>query len=133
MTEQTIYSLLAACLGFISALFFGAGSAFTSKTKMVALSKTCWGFNKEFAAATVSQSTQYAIGAMLLVASFCFQVQATLATTAIPQSQCPIVGSPLIFVSSALLAIGIPALFICMLLTKFRQQQVIKQLQKEAA
>lgn len=66
MTEQTIYTLLAACFGFISAVFFGFGSAFTSQTKMVTLSKTYWYYNKEYADSTVSQSTQYATGALII-------------------------------------------------------------------
>ena len=131
MTEQTIYSLLAACFGFISALFFGVGSAFTSKVKMVSLSKTYWGYNQEYAAATVSQSTQYAVGAVLLVVSFALQVQATLVTTAIIQVQCPVLAKPILFVFLSLLSIGFPAWFACSLLTKWRQNQVIEQLKNE--
>ncbi len=133
MTEQTIFSLLAACFGFISAMFFGFGSAFTSQTKMVALSKMYWDYNKEYADATVSQSTQYLIGAVLLIVSFGLQVKATLASTAIFQASCLVLTNPLLFVFCAVLSIGIPAFFVCRLLTKWRQEKVISQLQKEVS
>lgn len=131
MTEQTIYTLLAACFGFISAVFFGFGSAFTSQTKMVALSKTYWDYNKEYADSTVSQSTQYATGALLLIISFGLQVQAVLASTTTFQTSCLVLTNPLLFVFCAVLSIGIPAFFVCRLLTKWRQEKVISQLQKE--
>ena len=132
MTEQTIYTLLAACSGFISAVFFAFGSAFTSQAKMVALSKTYWDYNKEYANSTVSQSTQYAIGALLLIISFSFQVQAVLASATIFQTSCLVLTNPLLFAICAVLSIGIPAFFVCRLLTKWRLAKVIAQLEKEA-
>lgn len=133
MTEQTIYTLLAACSGFISAVFFGFGSTFTSQAKMVALSKTYWGYNKEYAYSTVSQSTQYAIGALLLIITFSLQVKAVLASTAISQTSCQVLTNPLLFVFCAVISIGIPAFFVCKLLTKWRLEKVIAQLQKETS
>ena len=99
---------------------------------MVALSKTYWGYNKEYANSTVSQSTQYAIGALLLIISLSFQVQAVLASATIFQTSCLVLTNPLLFVICAVLSIGIPAFFVCRLLTKWRLAKVIAQLEKEA-
>lgn len=81
MTEQTALNLMSACFGFIAAVYFCIGSAFTNKKKLAAISMTYWGYNQDFAKATTSQSTQYAIGGLLLIISFLLQVVAIQAST----------------------------------------------------
>lgn len=131
MSEQDVYSISAACLGFVSACFFGIASAFTSKSKIVALSKTCWGFNKEFVAATVSQSTQYAIGALLLVLSFILQVLAITASQASEQWISPFLLNHWLFVPSLLVVVGLPSFILSTWLSKLRLSQVVKELEKK--
>ncbi|WP_300452772.1 hypothetical protein [Accumulibacter sp.] len=128
MSSQTLYSIAAACCGFISAIFFAVGSAFTSQQKIVALSGTYWNFNPVFAAAAVSQSTQYAIGALLLFVAFLLQVVAALAPPTIPQAQCPVLANAWLFVLSILAVIGLPAWLSCVLLTKWRLKKVLEEL-----
>ncbi|MDO9106788.1 MAG: hypothetical protein Q7U57_17740 [Methylovulum sp.] len=131
MSEQTIYSLSAACFGFVSALFFGIGSAFLSQSKTVALSGTYWGFNSALAASVVSQSAQYAIGALLLVVSFVLQVLVVPASQANHQWQCPVLVSAWLFVPSLLATIGLPSWLACKYLTKWRLARVLKQLKNK--
>lgn len=130
MSEQDIYSLSAACIGFLSACFFGAASAFTSKSKIVALSQTYYEFNREFAAATASQSTQYAIGSLLLIFAFLLQVLAVPASQDNVRSTCPILLNHWLFVPSLLAVIGIPSVLLSVWLLKLRLSQVVKELKK---
>ena len=131
MSEQAIYSIAAACFGFVSALFFGIGSAFLSQSKTVAMSGTYYSFNIALAEALVSQSAQYAIGALLLVVSFVLQVLAVPASQATHQWRCPVFASAWLLIPTFLFAIGVPAFFLCKWLTKWRLAKVIQQIKKE--
>ena len=82
MTEQLLLTLIAASCGFVASVCFAYASAFTSKAKLVAVSKTYWDFNLVFAQATVAQSTQYLVGSLLLFFSFGLQIAAVLASSA---------------------------------------------------
>jgi hypothetical protein len=128
MSVQTICSLLAACFGFVSALFFGVGSAFLSQSKTVALSGTYWGFNPVLAEATVSQSAQYAIGALLLVFSFILQVLVVPASQANHQWLCPVLATAWLLVPVSLAVIGLPSYLVCKYITKWRIARVLKAL-----
>lgn len=81
MAQQTALNLMSAFFGFIAAIYFCIGSAITNKKKLAAMSMTHWGYNRNFAKATTSQSTQYAIGGFLLTISFLLQLVATQVST----------------------------------------------------
>ena len=130
MSEQAIYSIAAACFGFVSALFFGVGSAFVSQSKTVAMSGTYYSFNVALAEALVSQSAQYAVGALLLVVSFVLQVLAVPASQAIHQWRCPVLASAWLLVPSFLAPIGVSTFYLCRWLTKWRLEKVIKEIMK---
>jgi hypothetical protein len=123
--------LAAACFGFVSAVFFAIGSAFLSQSKIASLSGTYYRFNSAIAASIVSQSTQYLIGAVLLFFAFLFQVVSALASPAIIQSTSPVLASVWLFVSSVLVAIGLPSWLICNYLTKWRLDRVLTELRSE--
>jgi hypothetical protein len=128
LSSQIIYSLAAACFGFVSAVFFAVGSAFLSQSKAVAQARTYWGFNTAYAEAIVSQSAQYAVGALLLFFAFLFQVVAALASPTIPHSQCPVLSSAWLFVPAVLTAVGFPSWLACRWLTKWRLAKVLVEL-----
>lgn len=131
MTEQTTLTLISACFGFVAAIYFCIGSAFTSHKKLVALSKTYWGYNLEVAKATVSQSTQYAIGGLLLLVSFVLQVVAIQASSTNPINLSPMLASPLIFVFLFLAVLGSLSCCFYYVLNKYRSDKVEKQLKKD--
>ena len=129
MSLQIMFTLAAACFGFVSAVFFAVGSAFLSQSKAVALSGTYWGFNSALAESIVSQSAQYAIGSLLLFVAFLFQVVAVLTSPAIIQVQCLVLSSAWLFVPLLLAAVALPSWLSCKWLTKWRLQKVLAELQ----
>jgi hypothetical protein len=131
MTEQTALNLVSACFGFVAAIFFCIGSAFTSHEKLVALSKTYWGYNLEFAKATVAQSTQYAIGGLLLLFSFVLQVVATQASATNQLTNHPIYGHYLFVLAVTLLTLGSLMKILYSKTNKARMHKVETELKQE--
>ena len=74
MSEQLAFTLLAACFGFVAAVFFCVGNAMNSSDKILLQATPFWGFSEPLARALASQRAQYAVGALLLVSSFLLQV-----------------------------------------------------------
>lgn len=107
MSEQIACNLASACFGFLAAIYFCFGSAFLSQRKTIALARTCWDFNKDFATATVSQSAQYAIGSLLLVVSFLLQVVATQASPTNQLALYPVLLLVPVFVLAILVPVGL--------------------------
>lgn len=133
MTEQTALSLTAACFGFIAAIYFCVGSALTSHRKLVALSKTYWGYNLEFAKATVTQSTQYAVGGLLLLVSFVLQVVALVASPTNIYSNHPFFGHFLFVVGANIFMAGLFSLVAFKIANKFRIRKVEEQLKRDSS
>ena len=84
MDEQLAFALSAASVGFVSAVFFCIGTVFNSAKQIMLQSTPFWDFNEHVARALTAQRAQYAIGALLLVASFLLQVTAALASPITP-------------------------------------------------
>lgn len=84
MTEQLAMTLAAATVGFVSAVFFCIGNALNSAEKILSQASTYWDFNAPLASSLVAQRAQYAVGALLLLASFLLQVAAALASSTNP-------------------------------------------------
>lgn len=80
MTEQIVFSIVAASVGFVAAIFFCIGNAMNTSSKILLQATPFWDFSEPAARALASQRAQYATGAMLLVISFALQVAATLAS-----------------------------------------------------
>jgi hypothetical protein len=133
MSEQLAYTLAAACFGFISAIYLCIGTALLSQRKMVLLCGTYWGFNEEQARAIVSQSTQYAIGGLLLVVSFFLQVVATLASATNRITLYTVFTQPLIFVAFILVVLGILSFATYRIAISFRLPQAIAALRPPVA
>ncbi|MDD2308856.1 MAG: hypothetical protein PHH91_04655 [Desulfuromonadaceae bacterium] len=131
MAEQTALNLVSACFGFVAAIYFCIGSALTSHEKLVALSKTYWGCNLEFAKATVAQSTQYATGGLLLLVSFILQIVATQASPTNQLTNHPIYGHYLFVVAGTLLIVGGLSKFLYSKTNKVRMHKVEMELKQE--
>jgi hypothetical protein len=86
MTEQLAFTLAAAVVGFVSAVFFCVGNALNSATKITLQSTPFWDFSEPMARALTAQRAQYAVGALLLVFSFVLQIAAALASSTAPSS-----------------------------------------------
>jgi len=90
MTEQLALTLAAASVGFVSAVFFCIGGILNTSEKILTQATPRFDFMEPVAIALAAQRAQYAVGALLLVASFLLQVLAALAspTTAANLPQC---------------------------------------------
>jgi hypothetical protein len=130
MSWQLVLTLAAAASGFVAALFFAAATAFSSKKKLVAIARTYLDFNLEIAKAAVSQSTQYLIGSLLLLASFCFQVAAVLVNSSTTIVPLPTLLSMLGIIVFAVLVIASLAYCLYVPLYRWRLSQVEKELRK---
>jgi hypothetical protein len=114
MSEQLVFTLAAAAVGFSSAVFFCVGAVLSTAAQIEDLASGRWDFHEPVARALTAQRAQYAVGALLLVASFCFQIAAAIASSANPAwlpgwvtTWWCLVG----FVLLATLAISVPLMF----------------------
>lgn len=129
MSEQLAYTLLAAVFGFIAAVFFCFGAALLRHKTIVVLAGTYWDFNVVQATAIVSQSAQYAVGALFLVVSFVLQVAAALTSPTALLLTNSYLSKPVAFVASALLALGLLAYFAYQALLHWRLPPVLSELE----
>jgi hypothetical protein len=86
MTEHFVFTLIAASVGFVSAIFFCIGNAFNTSMKIVRQSTPLWDFSEPVARALTTQRAQYIVGAVFLVATFILQVVASLKSSTNPAS-----------------------------------------------
>lgn len=89
MNEQLAFTLSAATLGFVAALFFCISNSINTSEKILLQATPYWDFSEPVARALASQRAQYVVGTFLLLGSFVLQVCSALAsstvTAAIPQ------------------------------------------------
>jgi len=89
MNEQLVFTLSAATVGFVAAIFFCISNSLNTSKKILLQATPYWDFSEPIARALASQRAQYAGGTLLLLGSFVLQVCSTLAsstvTAAIPQ------------------------------------------------
>ena len=71
-------SIFAACVGFMAALFFAAGAALTTPTKVFKTASMQWDMNEHWADALADQRADYLAGALLLLLSFASQLLANV-------------------------------------------------------
>lgn len=130
MNEPLLYTLAAASVGFVAAIFFGFGTALLRRKAIVLLASTYWDYNEEQAAAIVSQSAQYLTGGVLLVASFALQVLASLAspTTLVLLHPCFVNGY--VVVLTVLLLAGLSGWLLYCLVLRWRLPQVLNELKE---
>lgn len=79
MTLQTFLNLIAACLGFLAALFFVVGVAHLRAADIKRIASSGWGgFSQNLADSFATQRAEYLAGAILLVLSFVSQLAANV-------------------------------------------------------
>ena len=126
MTEQLALTLIATTVGFLAAIFFCVGNAFNSAKQIALQASPFYDFNPHLARSITAQRVQYVVGALLLVASFGFQISAALASPTIPAS----LPQFLQFWHYFLLAVFFPSLtvsaFLAWLLYKSTMRKVLK-------
>jgi uncharacterized membrane protein YkvI len=84
VTEQLALTLIAASVGFMSAVFFCIGGVFSSAKQITLQSTPFWDFNEYVAHSLTAQRAQFIVGALLLVVAFLLQVAAALASATNP-------------------------------------------------
>lgn len=85
MTEQLAFTLIAAAVGFVSAVLFCVGTLSNTPRKILTQATMFWDFSKPVAEALAEQRAQYIVGALLLLSSFGLQVAAALGATSAPK------------------------------------------------
>jgi len=79
LSAQTFLSLLAASIGFLSALFFILGPIDLKIKDIISIASSAYGgFSRAFANSLAAQRADYIIGALLLVLTFSLQIAANL-------------------------------------------------------
>ena len=86
MNEQLAFTLAAASIGFVSAVFLCIGSTINTSVKILDQSTPYWDFSKPVASSLAAQRSQYVVGALLLLIAFLLQVAAALASSTTPSS-----------------------------------------------
>lgn len=80
MSEQLGYAIVAASIGFISALMFCIGSVLNFPRQILEQATPFWDFSEPVARSLAAQRSQYLVGALLLVVAFAIQITAALAS-----------------------------------------------------
>lgn len=78
LTQQLFLTLVAATIGFVSAIFFSIGNALNTSEKIFKQSTPFYDFSEPVASSLTAQKSQYVVGGLLLVTSFIFQIAAAL-------------------------------------------------------
>lgn len=78
MSLALAFMLASAAIGIVAGLWLCVGSAFTSSAKLAELAGTYWDYHPSQARAFVEQTSQYSVGAPLLVLAFALQVGAAV-------------------------------------------------------
>ena len=112
MSPQTLLSIFASSIGFVSAIWFGIGALLISPSRIVTASDDSWDANTGIDEALISQSAEYLAGGILLAISFALQIISAQASSTATHWECQVLQSvwliaPIGVMSS--LAISYPA------------------------
>lgn len=81
MSYQLLLNLSAVVVGFLAAICFCVGNVLNTPKTIWQIAKPRWDFSPELARSFASQRAQYAVGALLLVLTFVFQMASMVAST----------------------------------------------------
>lgn len=126
MTEQLAFTLSAASIGFVAAVFFCVGNAMNTSSKILLQATPFWDFSEPLASSLAAQRAQYVIGALLLVASFLLQVAAALASSTTPTNLPPFLHTWTAIVFAVLVSAGLVAAGFSVLLFKTTMRKVLR-------
>ena len=126
MTEQLALTLVAASVGFVSAVFLCVGSILNTSVKILDQSTPYWDFSKPVASSLAAQRSQYVVGALLLVISFLLQVAAALASSATQSNLPQCLHTWYTIVLAVLVPTGLIACGLSALIYKTTMQKVLR-------
>lgn len=78
---QSLLSVIAASVGFVSGVWLCFGAALVTPASIVKADDQSWNSDPDIAGALISQSAEYLAGGLLLVVAFGTQIAAALAPT----------------------------------------------------
>lgn len=126
MTEQLVLTLVAASVGFVSAVLFCIGGILNTSNKILLQSTPYWDFSEPVASSLAAQRSQYVIGALLLVIAFLLQVAAALACATTPAALPPFLHTWTAIVFAVLVPTGLVAACFSVLLYKTTMRKVLR-------
>ena len=126
MTEQLVLTLVAASVGFVSAVLFCIGGILNTSNKILLQSTLYWDFSAPVASSLAAQRAQYVIGALLLVIAFLLQVAAALACSTTPAALPQYLHTWPAIVSAVLVPTGLAAAGSSVLLYKTTMRKVLR-------
>lgn len=88
MSLQTLLSIIAASIGFVSGVWLCVGSALIKPSRIAQADDDSWDAAPGIAEALISQSAEYLTGGLLLLVSFALQVVAASVSAATLQWPC---------------------------------------------
>jgi hypothetical protein len=131
LTKQLLYTLLAASIGFVAAVFFCLGTAALKRKDIVDLATSHWGYSIPLVKTTVCQSTQYLIGALLLIISFILQIIAALASSTRLILLHPVLSKVYFFVPLTLILVGSISYGIYRLIIMLRLPKILRAIKQQ--
>lgn len=126
MTEQLVLTLVAASVGFVSAVLFCIGGILNTSNKILLQSTPYWDFSAPVASSLAAQRAQYVIGALLLLTAFLLQVAASLASSTTPAALPPFLHTWPAIVFAVLVPTGLVAGGFSALLYKTTIRKVLR-------
>ena len=126
MTEQLVLTLVAASVGFVSAVLFCIGGILNTSNKILLQSTPYWDFSEPVASSLAAQRAQYVIGALLLLIAFLLQVAAALACSTTPADLPPYLHAWPSIVLAVLVPTGLVAGGFSTLLYKTTMRKVLR-------
>lgn len=104
MSWQSLLSVIAASVGFVSGIWLCFGAALVTPERIVKADDQSWKADPGIAETLISQSAEYLAGGLLLAVAFGIQIAAALAPTANLQGQCQGLLSGWVVVPASLVA-----------------------------
>ena len=130
MPLATFLSILGACVGFASALFFAVGTLRLRTREVADIARTSWDFNEHLADSIASQRAEYVVGAILLLLSFAAQLASNLVPSSIMLALLQSRGQALGAVVALMFLLGICAWVLTNVLAKSTQRAVRELLEQ---
>ena len=99
MNQVLAFTLASAGVGVVAGAWFCVGSILTSSAKVAELAGTYWDYHPAQVQAYVEQTSQYSVGAPLLVFAFVLQVCAALAPSDASAPFLSVLNAPLVLLA----------------------------------
>ena len=107
MSLQTLLSIIAASIGFVSGVWLCVGAVFIKPAQIVRAADESWDAEPNIAETLITQSAEYLTGGFLLIVSFGLQVVAASVPTANLQWPCQALLSPWFIAPATLVVSGL--------------------------